>query len=156
MQDGKMDQAVEAFTTADRLNQRASMRFPIKSSIMGTKLAKGEYLEARVYFFQIFKKKQDAPAEFLEMLSTADGKRLESLEKEEKVLLVRDLLETLEILNLKKPDPFWLYRSGQISLVAGNSVEAANFFRKAYNAAPLDAHYKVAAKTYFLRLESSK
>ncbi len=156
IQKGKIDQAAMAFATAERLNQRDSMRYPIKSSIMGTLLAKGSYLEARTYFFQLFKKKQDAPVDFLEILYVADGKRLESVKKEGKPQLADDLLETLGLLYLKKPDPFWLYRSGQIALVAGKSVEAADFFRRAYAAAPMDAHYKAAAKTYFLRLEDGK
>lgn len=156
MQKGEIDRAVEAFAIADRLNQRVSMRYPIKSSIMETKLAKGEFLEARVYFFQLFKKKQDAPADFLELLYTADGKRLNALEEVEKVSLALDLLETIDVLNQKKPDPFWLYRSGQISLAAGNTKEAADFFRRAYISAPDDAHYKAAANTYFIRLDADK
>jgi hypothetical protein len=132
------------------------MNYPIKASIMGAMLAKGEYLEARNLFLQKFKEKQTAPVVFLELLYAADGKRLESLENEEKDLLAHDLLETLGLLNLKKPDPFWLYRSGQIALVTGNSKEAADFFRRAYAAAPENAHYKAAAKTFFLRLEAGK
>lgn len=156
MQKGEIDRAVEAFATADRLNQRVSMRYPIKSSIMGTKIAKGEFLAARMFFFQLFKKKQDAPVDFLELLYTADGKRLNTLEEVEKVLLAHDLLETLDVLNQKKPDPFWLYRRGQIALVTGNSFAAADSFRKAYYSAPPDAHYKAAAKTYFMRLDAVK
>lgn len=156
MQKGEIDLATEAFAIADRLNQRVSMRYPIKSSIMGTKLAKGEYLEVRSYFFQLFKKKQDAPVDFLELLYSADGKRLESIENEGKIQLANDLLETLSLLNQKKPDPFWLYRSGQIALVTGNTKEAADFFRRAYVAAPVDSHYKGAAKTYYMRLDAGK
>jgi tetratricopeptide (TPR) repeat protein len=156
MQKGEIDQAAAALATADRLNRRVSMRYPIKSSIMATLLAKGEYLEARTYFFQIFNNKQDAPADFLELLYKADSKRLYFLGKDEKHLLAQDLLETLGLLYLKQPDPFWLYRSGQIALVTGNTSEAANFFRRAYTAAPADSHYKAAAKTYFMRLDAEK
>ena len=156
IQKGQTDLAAEAFATADRLNQRDSIRYPIKASIMGTMLARGNYNEARTYFFQLFKNKQDAPVDFLELLYLGDAKRLESIANVEKVLLAHDLLETLGLLNLKKPDPFWLYRSGQIALVAGNNNEAADFFRRAYSAAPMDAHYKAAAKTYLLRLETGK
>lgn len=156
IQKGEIDRASEAFATADRLNKRDSMRYQIKSSIMGTMLVKGEYLEARAYFFQLFKVKKAAPANFLELLYTADSKRLDSLDKGGKVKLVYDLLETLELLYIKKPDPFWLYRSGQIALVAGSTKEAAGFFRRAYAGAPVDAHYKAAAKTNYLRLETGK
>lgn len=153
---GEFDRAAEALATADRLNQRVSMRYPIKSNIMGILLAKGEYLEARIYFFQIFKKKQDAPVDFLELLYKADGKRLEILGKKEKYLLADDLLETLDLLNQKKPDPFWLYRSGQISLKIGDDDRAADFFRRSYSAAPVDAHYRPAAQAYLRNLERSK
>lgn len=156
LQKGETDRAAEAFASAERLNQRDSMRYPIKSSIMGTMLVKGKYLEARTYFFQVFKKKQDAPTYFLELLYKADGKRLESVEGDQKAGLAQDLLETLGLLYQKSPDPFWLYRSGQMALVTGNSKEAADFFRRAHGAAPEDAHYKAAAKTFYLRLEAGK
>lgn len=153
---GEFDRAAEAFATADRLNQRISMRYPIKSSIMGTKLVKGEYLEVRSYFFRIFENKKEASADFLELLYKADGKRLTFLKNNDKVLLANDLLDTLELLNQKRPDPFWLYRSGQISLEIGDSLMAADFFRRSYSAAPVDAHYRSAAQTYLQKLERSK
>ncbi len=77
---GYIEQASAAFAAADHLNKRVSMRYPIKASIMEVKLVKGEYIEARNFFFQTFKKKQDAPVVFLELLYKADGKRLEFLE----------------------------------------------------------------------------
>jgi tetratricopeptide (TPR) repeat protein len=156
MRKGETDRAYKAFVTADRLNKRDSMRYQIKSSIMGTMLVKGKYLEARTYFFQLFKVKKDASANFLEMLYKADSKRLETIEKRDKVPLANEVLETLGLLYVKKPDPFWLYRSGQITLIAGNRYDAAEFFRRAHNAAPIDAHYKTAAKTNYLRLESGQ
>lgn len=156
MQKGAFDRAAEAFATADRLNQRVSMRYPIKSGIMGIMLAKGEYLEARNYFFRIFNKKKDASVDFLELLYKADGKRFEFLDNNEKVLLGNDLLNTLDLLNQKRPDPFWLYRSGQIALKIGDDVKAADFFRRSYSAAPVDAHYRSAAQTYLQKLELAK
>lgn len=156
MQQGEIDRAVEAFANADRLNKRDSMRYPIKSGIMGTMLAKGKYLEARVYFFKLFNEKKAAPANFLELLYIADSKMLESIGNERKVPLAMDLLETLSLLYQKKPDPFWLYQSGKISLVAGKANVAAEFFRKAYDTAPDGAHFKGAAKTYLIRLEAEK
>ena len=156
IQKGEIDRALAAFTTADQLNKRVSMRYPIKAGIMGTMLAKGEFLEARTYFFQIFNKKQDASADFLELLQKADGSRLISLGHDEKLLLAHDLLETLDLLNQKKPDPFWLYRSGQFALIMEDTVRAADFFRRSYAAAPVDAHYRPAAHTYLLKLERAK
>jgi tetratricopeptide (TPR) repeat protein len=156
LQQRKIDKAAEAFAVADRLNKRPSMKMPIKSNIMATMVAKGSFVTARDYFFQLFGMKKVAPVEFLELLYIADNKQLEYLEKEKKVLLAHDLLETLGLLYQKKPDPFWLYQSGKMALVIGNTKEAADFFRRAYVAAPVDAHYKAAAKTYFLRLEAGK
>lgn len=156
MQKGQFDRAEIAFATADRLNQRASMRYPIKLAVMGVMLAKGEFLEARNYFFQVFKIKKDASADFLEQLYKADGMRLGFIDSKAKVLLAHDLLETLDLLNQKKPDPFWLYRSGQISLEIGDKSKAADFFSRSYSAAPVDAHYRSAAKTYLQKLERAK
>jgi hypothetical protein len=132
------------------------MKMPIKLNIMATMIGKGDFVAARDYFFQLFGEKNAAPGEFLELLYNADIIRLESLDKAEKSLLAHDLLETLGLLYLKKPDPFWLYQSGKMALVIGNSNGAADFFRRAYVAAPVDAHYKAAAKTYFMRLETGK
>lgn len=156
LKDGQIAEAAEAFTSADRLNKRPSMRLTIKFNIMSTMIAQGRLVAARDYFFQLFGNKKEANVAFLELLYTADNKRLESLEKNEKVLLAHDLIETLVALYQKINDPFWLYRSGQIALEIGNDNEAADFFRAAYSAAPPDAHYKGAAKTYFLRLEAKK
>jgi hypothetical protein len=154
MQKSDIDHASAAFATAEKLNHRDSMRYPIKAAIMGAMLAKGEYLQARTYFFQTFPKKQDAPADFLELLYKSDGKRIDIVSNKERHILAYDLLETLDLLNQKKPDPFWLYRSGQISLIIGDDVKSADFFRRAFAAAPADAHYKPAAKTYLIRLEA--
>jgi tetratricopeptide (TPR) repeat protein len=156
LQKDQIIKAAEAFAVADRLNTRPSMKMLIKSNIMATMVAKGDFVAAREYFFQLFNDKKFAPADFLELLYKADGKRLESIEKEGKVPLAHDLLETLGLLNQKKPDPFWLYQSGKMALVTGNTKEAADFFRRAYFAAPVDAHYKAAAKTYYGRLEAAK
>ncbi len=156
IQERQYNQAAEAFAVADRLNNRPSMKMQIKSNIMATKVAQGNTVAARDYFFQLFGDKKTASVVFLELLYIADGKRLESLDKGGKILLAQDLLETLELLYLKNPDPFWLYRSGQLALVTGNINDAADFFRKAYVAAPVDAHYRAAAKTYYLRLDAGK
>ena len=156
LQKGLVDRAAEAFATADRLNKRDSMRTHIKAAIMETKIAKGELLEARSYFFEVFSNKQDASADLLDLLYKADVRRIINLIGRDKAILAEDLLETLDLLYQKKPDPFCLYRSGQIALVAGNSKTAAEFFRRAHSAAPVDAHYKAAAKTNYLRLEAGK
>jgi tetratricopeptide (TPR) repeat protein len=156
LQAGQVGRAAEAFAAADRLNKRDSMRTHIKAAIMGTKIAKGEMLEARGYFFKVFTEKQDASADFLELLYKADGARIVNLTGQDKALLAEDLLETLGLLYLKKPDPFWLYRSGQFAMNTGDKNRAADFFHRAHNAAPMDAHYKASAKTYYLRLESGK
>ena len=156
LQQGEVDRASEAFITADRLNKRASMRDLIRSSIMGAMLARGNNLEARIYFFQLYKNKKAAPDVFLDLLYKADGKRFESMENDGKAVLAQDMLETIGLLYLRKPDPFLLYQSGKIALAIGKKNEAADFFRRAYSTAPPDAHFKAAAKTYFLRLDAGK
>lgn len=155
-QNGKIDQAADAFATADRLNQRDSMRYVIKAGIMATKLAQDDYHGARSYFFEVFPQKKHATADFLELLFKADNRRISSLTGTEKTILAEDLLETLALLYQKRPDPFWLYQSGQSALLAGDTSRAAVFFKQAYMAAPPDAHYRGAAETQFLRLEDLK
>jgi len=63
-QNGDIQQAADAFATADRLNKRDSMRYPIKAAIMRTKLAQNDFSGARSYFFHLFHDKQDAPVFF--------------------------------------------------------------------------------------------
>jgi peptidoglycan/LPS O-acetylase OafA/YrhL len=155
-QKGEINRAYEAFLTAERLNQRDSMRYPIKAAIMGTKIIKGELLEARGYFFEIFTKKEHASADFLELLFKADNKRLVKLIGSQKNILAADILETLNLLHQKRPDPFWLYQSGQMALITDDETKAADFFHRAYTSAPADAHYRGAALTYLRRLEQSK
>lgn len=153
MQNGDIDQASEMYANAERLNKRDSMQYPIKAGIMGTMLAKGEYLEAKKYFYQLFKEKRAAPADFLELIYLAESKQINSLSGNAKALLAADLLETLDLLNQKSYDPFWLYRSGQISLVIGDKVKAVDFFQRSYASASADAHYREAALIYLRKLE---
>ncbi len=156
MQQRQIAKAAEAFAIADRLNKRPSIRMLIKSNIMATMIASGHSVEARDYFFTLFGDKKAAPVDLLEQLYTADRGRLDSLKKNEKVLLANDLLETLDLIYQKNQDPFRLYQSGQMSLVTGNTCKAAEFFHRSHFAAPVDAHYKAAAKTYFMKLEAGK
>lgn len=144
MQHGKVKEAGEMFAKADRLNKRPSMRMLIKANVMGSMIAQGEYGAARSYFFQLHESKNMASVDFLELLQKSDGKRLETASAKDKPGLAADLLETFSLLYEKTKDPFWLYRSGQIA-VSIRSTEAADFFKRAYSEAPLDASYRLAA-----------
>ena len=153
---GELGRAGEAFAAADRLNKRDSMRLPIQANLMGLQYVQGNHEAVRTMFFMLFKAKSEAPPDFLELLYKADSKRMHQLNGREKVLLAQDILETLGQLNRKRYDPFWLYRSGQLALVTGNTEEAIDFFRRSYVDAPTDAHYRGAAKTYLNKLERDK
>jgi hypothetical protein len=156
LQKGDAGLAFQAFSTADILNKRHSMRNSIKAGLMGAKLAKGEFREVRNLFFKYFKDKESAPAEFLELLYLADNKRMDSVSNNEKALLAADLLQTLSLLNQKRYDPFWFYRSGQLSLITGDKVKATDYFSRAYSLAPVDAYYRTAAKMNLQKLEHAK
>jgi uncharacterized protein HemY len=132
------------------------MTLLIKTNLLIVQNAKGNYQAVREQFFQLFKDKKEATPDLLEQLYQADSKRLYVLSGKEQIDLATDLLETIELLNKKKPDPFLLYRSGQISMVVGNNAAATDFFRRAYSAAPPDAHYRRAARTYIQKLERLK
>lgn len=153
---GDIAKADEAFATAEQLNTRESMRYPIKAAIMGVMLAKDQYLGVKIYFNQLFRLKSDAPADFLELLYKADSKRLEQLSDKDKAMLAADLIETLALLNTKKPDPFWLYQSGRYALMADDTARATDFFQRAYRQAPVDAHYRGAAQKQLDRLHQNK
>lgn len=149
---GEIDKAADAFASADRLNTRPSMRLPIKANLMSIQLARRDYLGARDFFFKLFKEKQDAPEDFLELLHRSDTARIATLRGEEKVRLAVDLLGTLDLLYNKHSDPFWLYRSGQLALIAGDNAKAAAFFRRTVAAAPADAQYLPAAQIHLKRM----
>jgi tetratricopeptide (TPR) repeat protein len=148
MQRGEHDRASDAFAAADRLNKRSSMHLLIKGNLLRAQLAKGDDMGVRTGFFQLFREKQEAPADFLELLYKADTARLARLTGAAAIVLARDLLETVDLLHQKRYDPFWLYRSGQLSLVTGDEARAAEFFSRSYTAAPVDAHYRKAAEIY--------
>lgn len=152
LQHDQVEQAATAFATADRLNQRESMRLLIKANLMGVAFAREDYAGVRNQFFQLFKEKKDAGADFLELLQKADSRRLSTLSGEEKVSLTGDVLETLDLLNQKRYDPFWLYRGGQLSLAIGDKAKAADFFSRASRLAPADAHYRKATNLYLRKL----
>jgi hypothetical protein len=153
IQNGRPEQAEQVFITADRLNHRESMRLLIKANMMRARYVQGNFVGVREMFFQLFKQKKDAPADFLELLHKADSKRLVNLASSDEKLLAQDLLETLDQLNQKRPDPFWLYRSGQIALLIEDNARASVFFRQSFSTAPADAHYKAAAGMYLRKLE---
>lgn len=81
MQKGEIDQAATAFATAERLNKRDSMRYQIKLSIMGTMLAKSDYLNVRTYFFQLFKVKKLLLPIFLKCCTRLTAKGLSQLKR---------------------------------------------------------------------------
>lgn len=153
LKEGELQQAEAAFVAADRLNRRDSMRLTIKANLLAVQYAKGNYPEVREQFFRLFKEKKDAPADFLELLYRADNRMLPLFAGKERMLLAGDLLETLELLDRKRPDPFWWYQSGQLLLGMGDRGRAADFFRRAHAAAPADAHYRNAAEIWLRRLK---
>ncbi|GFO64377.1 glycosyltransferase family 39 protein [Geomonas paludis] len=152
LQQKRFDQAAKAFAIADRLNQRESMRMLIKANLMSVAFTQEDYLGVRRQFFRLFKEKKEAGAEFLELLQRADGRRLPALHGAVKVALARDILETLDLLNQKRYDPYWLYRSGQLSLEIGDKARALDYFNRAYRAAPPDAHYVKSTELYLRKL----
>lgn len=156
IQHGDMDKAKDAFELADKLNKRDSIRLLIKSNIMALKYQKNDYAGCRKYFFQLFSDKHKAPDIFLELLYKSDTKRLHTLSGVEKIILAKDIFETLTILNEKKSDPFWLYKSGQMLLIVGDKSMAAEYFKRSYQQAPLDAYYRKAAEIHLNQLETNR
>ncbi len=156
LQDNSVDAAARAFVSAERLNRRPAMDSLIRFNIMGTFLAKGDYLGARNYFTALYPAKEKAPVAYLEQLQKADGLRLSSLSAAERDDLSRDLMETFAILYRQTKDPFWLYREGQLARELKLYPQALELFRKAYQEAPADASYRLATRKQISGLEGMK
>lgn len=151
---GELPQAAEAFAMADRLNQRDSMRQLIKANLLAVAFAEEDYLKVRTLFFKTYSDKGAADADSLELLHRADSRRLPTVSGSDRVDLTRDILETLDLLDKKRYDPFWFYRSGQLMLSIGEKEKAAEFFSRAHRLAPADAHYRKPAELYLRNLGS--
>jgi len=156
LKQGRVEAAREAFNRAEMYNKRDSMRLLIKANQMIVLLAEKKYIGVRDSFFLLFRNKDEAPAEFLEILFKADSRRLYDLSGPARLQLAEDVIETLSILERKKSDPFWLYQSGRMAMELGDYQKAQDFFMKAYSKAPVDAHYREAVLIFMEKLGAAR
>ncbi|MBU5612563.1 tetratricopeptide repeat protein [Geomonas azotofigens] len=151
---GELRHGREEIETAERLNDRPSIRSLIKQNLMAVRLDEGDYQGAREYFFRNFDSLDQAGPEFLQMLVKAD----EGLARQAADAAVRDgiyrgMIGTYRLLYLKTRDPFNLYQSGKVAQERGDRAEAMAYFRQAVREAPADTHYRAAATKMLQRLE---
>lgn len=70
--------------------------------------------------------------------------------------LAREIVVVSDILFARDQDPYLLYRNGQHVLFLGDRARAADYFSRAYVAAPQGAAYKDAARTLAEKLKFGK
>ncbi|MBJ6799259.1 glycosyltransferase family protein [Geomonas propionica] len=154
---GELQQGRSEIETAERLNDRPSIRSLIKQNLMAVRLQGGDGQGAREYFFRNFASKEQAGPEFLQMLTKADeGLARQAANAAVRDGMYRDIIATYRLLYLKTRDPFNLYQSGKMAQTLGDRDAAMSYFRQAVREAPADTHYRAAAVKMLQRLEDGQ
>jgi tetratricopeptide (TPR) repeat protein len=120
----------------------------------GLLLSQGKPDEARALLAPHCNDKQVCNSQVLRMLMRIDEKRLTTAAPEEKLVILMDLADTMEVSYRRSGDAFYLYRAGQMLVRAGRQQRAAEHFTKVYAIAPAGAYYKEAAGKMATRLRS--
>jgi hypothetical protein len=90
----------------------------------------------------------------LKQLIDVDGERLAFTTSKAKQAEIRvEQAELYKKLHAKTGDPLYLYKTGQMYLFMGKNAVARQFFAKAYDAAPENAFYRLAAKKLAEKLQ---
>jgi tetratricopeptide (TPR) repeat protein len=139
----------------EKKSNRSSHLFYINKARL--KIKENDFEGARDVLLPICQDKTKADKEVLKTLAQIDEKRLYgSLDSNERLVLVNELLDTYRILFIKVRDANFLYRGGQLALFTGDKIKAAELFAKAYEIAPEGAHYKIAAGKLATKLKEEQ
>jgi len=143
---GKFDEAEKQLT--EGINNPENKNPLLYINFARIKMEQNKIGEARQILFNSFSNKEEGNQEVLKMLASIDEKRImigKFDNDEEKLLIIKDLLETYKLVYQKDGNPFSLYRFGQLALSIGLKTEARTAFARAYKEAQADTHYKKAA-----------
>lgn len=146
-QAGRYEEAEKQFKIAGEQKNSAGVSRMIRLNLIGMKILGKEVEEVRRILLEEIGIKADGDVELLKLMNKYDETMLQEtvlLEKRKKI--VADIIETNKSLYLKTKEPFFLYRSGQLALQIGNNQNAANYFRTAWEKAPVDAYYREPAR----------
>jgi len=152
---GKLREGRAELEAAERLNQRPSIKFPIKAGLMAVRLQEGDSQGARDYFYRLFPHKESADADFLRLLDLADGalanKTVDIISRNG---IYSDMIDTYNLLYKKTGDPFYLFQGGKMAFKRGEHARALDYMRQTVRQAPAGAHYSAAAVTWVQKLEA--
>jgi tetratricopeptide (TPR) repeat protein len=152
---GRYHEAEKYFLMASQKKNKENTARIINLNLAEMKLHKKTPDEARTILLREIGNKSSDDVELLKLLNRYDESLLLETEAPKKrELIVAGIVETNENLFLKTRDPFYLYRSGQLSLSIGNKQDAAAFFRKAWEQARPDAYYREPARKLFEKLDA--
>jgi tetratricopeptide (TPR) repeat protein len=145
MAKGKYDEANRQLEEGKSLDQKQqNVLLYLNQAIL--RFREGKVVDARKILTRTFTSKDKTNQEVLKMLAKIDEQRLfQAKSAQEQRAIQRELMDTYDHLFLKTGDPGSLYRGGQMAMFLGENWKAAELFRKAYQLAPADAHYKQAA-----------
>jgi hypothetical protein len=147
IQDRRYKEAEQQFRIALEQNNQDSVNRIIRHNLIGVKIHGKSPIEARRLLLSEIGNKIDGDAELLKLIYECEESILgnsESLENKNKI--VSEMINTNESLYQKTQDSFYLYRSGQLALTVDNKLDAATYFRKAYENARPDAYYREPAR----------
>jgi hypothetical protein len=143
---GRYDEAKNQYIIASQQNNNENVSRVIRLNLIWLEIDGESLDETRRILLSKFISKAEADIELLIQINRVDELLLNKAESlEERKKLAADIFETNENLFLRTGEPFYLYRSGQISLFVNDYQKAASYFRKAYNDPRLKEYYRESA-----------
>jgi hypothetical protein len=109
--------------------------------------------DARKRLLHQVRDRKSANVEVLRMLSKLDEGRL-ATERDfaKQCMIAQEIIETNNVVYDKMPDPFLLYRNGQLSLFVKDNTAASGYFRRAADTASEGTYFKAPAERLAAKL----
>lgn len=148
--EGKLAQASQILQKGKQLKSASVLLYINQARIF---MAQGDLVGARSEMMKVCFDKNAADTEALKMLATIDEQRLHNGGQSESIM--RELLDTYQVLITKTKNPHLEYRVGQLLLSMGKHQDAADYFSRAYEHAPKNAYYREAAGKLVRKLKNS-
>ncbi|TSK08982.1 MAG: hypothetical protein FPO08_06700 [Geobacter sp.] len=147
LQKGRTVEAVRQLKIGQSLKPDPKVKFLIDYNLLLADLKGKSADQAWDLVHRAVPDKGKAESKLLLLFRTVEYRKLDATERqEERSSLMRDLIETQDHLYLKLKDATYLYINGKLAIRLGDRTAAADYFRRAYLAAPEGAHFKEAAR----------
>lgn len=149
---GRVEEGRAELRTARTL-QQGNAGYLIDMNLLLQNLAALPREEAREELLPLVKDRKKADPNVLKMMADVDEERLggerDTAKKRE---IAAEIIEINDARYLRKPDPFLLYRNGQLLLMLENRRRAIEYFRRAADTAHDEDFFKAAAERLCARL----